>query len=275
MQRESHSIHRPYHAACSGAEESEPLGEAVLSLIIPTLNEAENVRPLLQRVDRVLAGTPSEIIFADDGSPDGTADVADRLRDAFPQVRVLRRTGEPGLAAAVLDGFRIARGRFLGVMDADLQHDETVLPALVEALETHDLAVGSRYTPKGSTSNWSRMRELQSRIAGSISRRALGLHVQDPLAGFFVLRRSVYESVAACLRPRGWKILLEILATLDDARIAEVPFTFRPRHAGCSKLGHGVVTSWLKQLIGLRRERRARLAAGRILPRPVLREAIA
>ena len=245
------------------------------SLIVPTLNEAENLPTLVARVTRALAPFSHEIIFCDDASPDGTADVAESLRDEFPEIRVLRRTANHGLAAAVLDGFRVARGRILGVMDADLQHDATILPDLVRSLDDHDLAIGSRYVPDGATSRWSRLREFQSRVAGSLSRYLLGLHVQDPLAGYFVLRRSVYESVASCLRARGWKILLEILATLDDASIAEVPFTFRPRHAGTSKLDHRVVLAWWSQLMGLRRERRARLAAGRVLPRPVLREALA
>jgi dolichol-phosphate mannosyltransferase len=160
-------------------------------------------------------------------------------------------------------------------MDADLQHDATILPDLVRRLDDHDVAIGSRYVPDGGTSRWSRIRERQSRLAAWASRRLRGVGVQDPLSGYFVMRRSVYESVASCLRPRGFKILLEILATLDDASIAEVPFTFRPRHAGTSKLDHRVMLAWWSQLMGLRRERRARLAAGRVLPRPVLREALA
>lgn len=236
-----------------GSKKAESAGP-LLSLIIPTLNEAENIPALVARISRTLS-TAHEIIFADDASADGTADVAEGLRDEFPQVRVLRRTEHPGLSAAVLDGFRAARGRYLGVMDADLQHDQSILPQLVRALTTHDVAVASRYTPKGGTLGWSFVRELQSRVAGFLSRWALGIDIKDPLSGYFVLRRSAFEAVATDVKPRGWKILLEILAALPGARVAEVPFTFRARHAGESKLNHRVALTWLRQLRELRRER--------------------
>jgi dolichol-phosphate mannosyltransferase len=243
-----------------------------LSLVIPTLNEAQNLPILTQRLALALTDVPHEILFCDDASKDGTANVAEALRQSYPQIRVIRRTHDHGLAAAVLDGFQHARGQVLAVMDADLQHDETILPAMLRTLDDgHDLAVASRYTPDGALAGWSLIRELQSRLAASVSRRLLRVRVSDPLSGFFLLRRSVWRSVAPSVRPRGWKLLLEILATLDEARVAEVPFTFRARQAGDSKLGRHVITAWLHQLAGLRRERLARLAAGRVLPRPVFR----
>jgi dolichol-phosphate mannosyltransferase len=150
-----------------------------------------------------------------------------------------------------LDGFAAARGSFLGVMDADLQHDVQILPDLVRALRDHDIAVGSRYAFSGKTAGWSALRELQSRLASGLTRMLLGIAPRDPLSGFFVLRRSVYEAVGANLTPRGWKILLDILTRAPWAHVAEIPFTFGPRRHGHTKMNGRVITAWLRQLAAL------------------------
>jgi dolichol-phosphate mannosyltransferase len=169
---------------------------------------------------------------------------------------VLRRTRDFGLSAAIIAGFRAARGEFLGVIDADLQHDPRILPELVAALVDHDIAVGSRYAFRGRTCGWSRLREAQSRLASWVTRRALRIPTKDPLSGFFVLRRLVFDEVQAVLSNRGWKVLLGILARAPYARIAEVPFTFSPRREGRTKMNWRVVVAWAGSLLELRRARR-------------------
>lgn len=226
-----------------------------LSLIVPTLNEAENLPRLLRMVSRALRGISHEIIVADDASRDETARVAEDLRATYPALRILRRTANFGLSAAIVDGFRNARGSVLAVMDADLQHDPRVLPGLIAALSDHDIAIGSRYAFCGRTCGWSKLREIESRLAAFVTQAALGICVRDPLSGFFMMRRQVFTAVEAGLSTRGWKLLLEILALSPAARVAEVPFTFRARRAGKTKMSMRVVGAWLTSLVNLRRQR--------------------
>lgn len=236
---------------------SDPSAAPVLSVVIPTWNEAPNVAPLCARLARALADVPHEILFVDDGSPDGTADLAERLAcAAYPRVRVLRRHGERGLSAAVLVGFAAARGRLLAVMDADLQHDPRALPSLVAAAARADVVVGSRYAFRGGCRGWSLLRRWQSRLAAGLTRRALGLAVRDPLSGFFVVRAEVFRRLRPRLSSVGWKILLEFLAADPALRAAEVPIAFRPRRRGASKMNGAVLRAWLAALLRLRRARR-------------------
>lgn len=230
----------------------------VLSLVVPTLNEAPNLPVLFQRIARALRHVTHEIVVCDDDSVDGTADLAESYARST-SVRVIRRTQNPGLSASILDGFRAARGSVLGVIDADLQHDPSVLPDLLRATETTDIAVGSRYAFQGKICGWSLVREAQSRAAALLTRAVLGLRVQDPLSGFFCLRRETFEAVAPSLEARGWKLLLEILALSPGARVAEVPFTFGPRHRGQTKMSSKVISAWLKDLRRLRALRRVAL----------------
>jgi dolichol-phosphate mannosyltransferase len=219
-----------------------------LSLVIPTLNEAPSLPHLLPRLQRALAAIPHEVLIVDDSSTDGTADLAEEMAQTWPAIRVIRRDGVPSLSGAVLDGFARARGAALGVMDADLQHDFHILPKLLAALRSADIAIGSRYAFQGRTRGWSALRELQSRLASGLTRSLLGIPARDPLSGFFVLRRSVYEAVDADLAPRGWKILLELLTRAPWARVAEVPYTFGPRRHGQTKMSGRVIAAWLAQL---------------------------
>ena len=243
----------------------------MLSLIVPTLNEAENLPRLLPALTRVLSGIDYEIIVADDSSDDGTAEVAEAMAQALGGIRVLRRSSNPGLSESVLDGFRIAKGTILGVMDADMQHDLAALPAMVDALATCTVVVGSRYGHRlGGTQGWSLLRLAQSRLATLFTQRLLGIKAGDPLSGYFVVRRSAFEAIRSCVRPRGWKILLEVLANLDAEEVMEVPYVFSSRQHGKTKMSTSVLVMWLQQVWQLRGERRARLCAGRILPRPVL-----
>ena len=249
-------------ATASALDQGRPDSLPALSLIVPTLNEAANLPTLVRFVERALRGISHEILVVDDSSTDGTAEVAEALRCRHPRLRVIRRTRDFGLSAAIIHGFREARGAFLGVIDADLQHDPRILPELIGALSDHDVAIGSRYAFRGRTCGWSWLREAQSRLASWVTRRALRIPTRDPLSGFFVLRRSVFEEVESVLSSRGWKLLLEILASAPYARVAEVPFTFRPRRQGQTKMTWRVVAAWGRSLVELRRTFRCRGLAG-------------
>lgn len=226
-----------------------------VSLIVPTLNEGPNVPRLLTAVGRALRDTSHEVLLVDDGSTDGTPEIALRESHRVGQLRVLRRSTAPGLSASVIDGMHQAEGTRLAVMDADLQHDPRQLPQLLRALDHHDLAIGSRYAPSGLTCGWSRLRETQSRCAAWWTRSVLGIDVQDPLSGFFALRREVFDAVKHTLQAEGWKVLLEILGQSGALRMAEVPITFGARRFGHTKMHARVVTDWLRQLARLRRTR--------------------
>lgn len=208
-----------------------------LSVILPTYNESENIRRVLERIDRALGGVRYEAIVVDDGN-DGTDRIVAEIARSSPHVRLIHREGLRGLASAVVEGIEAARGVVVCVLDADLQHPPETLPVMVEALERTgaDLVVASRYIQGGRYETFTAMRRLTSRVATTLAR--LLLHrarlVSDPLSGFFAFRRSTVEDTE--LRPLGYKILLEILARGRIARVAEVPYEFDARTAGQSKL---------------------------------------
>lgn len=218
-----------------------------LSLIAPTYNEKENISYLLKRVHEALSDYRYEVIVVDDNSPDGTAEEARRLSVEYP-VKVLVRTGERGLASAVVAGFREADGDVLGVIDADLQHPPEALPSLLEAIRSGaDVAIGSRYVEGGGIEGWTAKREVISRCAKLLAMlvpRARG--IKDPLAGFFLFKRSVIEGTE--LSPIGYKILLEVLARGNADKVVEVPYTFRERERGQSHLTYREQVNYLKHL---------------------------
>jgi dolichol-phosphate mannosyltransferase len=212
----------------------------MLSLVIPTYNEQENIESLLIRTYQVLeeTGLLFEIIIVDDDSPDGTWKVAQALSRAYPGVRVIRRIAERSLARAVVRGWEEARGELLAVMDGDLQHPPETLAALIKALDGADIAVASRHMEGGGVSQWSMIRRGISWGATLVATWILPgtlARVQDPMSGYFALRRAVIENVQ--LKPEGYKILLEVLGRGRYERVEEVPYTFIERKHGGSKLG--------------------------------------
>jgi dolichol-phosphate mannosyltransferase len=235
----------------------------MLSVIVPTYNERGPLTALISRLAESLeqASIRGEIVVVDDGSPDGTADVAESLAEHYP-VRVLRRSGKGGLASAVVDGMKIARGDLLAVMDADLSHPPEALVSMVQALSSDgvDLAVGSRYVVDGGIEDWPLSRQLVSAVANWL---AAGLTpVRDATSGFFVVRRSAIDGVT--LNPIGFKIGLEIIARAHYRRYVEIPYVFTDRKQGFSKFTSREVVSFLQQLAILYSEKyRARLAVGR------------
>jgi dolichol-phosphate mannosyltransferase len=219
-----------------------------LAVIVPTLNEKDNIEPLLARLGEALAGIAWEVVFVDDDSQDGTAALLLQLQTALPRVRVIRRIGRRGLSSACIEGMLATGAPFLAVIDADLQHDESILPRMLETLREGDLdiVVGTRFAEGGSVGAFSGRRLLLSRLGRLLSRTISRAELSDPMSGFFVLRRSFFEETVRGLSGQGFKILLDLFASAPrPVRFAEVPFTFRPRHSGQSKLSALVVLEYV------------------------------
>lgn len=216
-----------------------PLSAAELTVVIPTLNERENIAPLLERLDLALAGTRWEVIFVDDDSTDGTPEAVREIGRNDPRVRCLHRIGRRGLSTACIEGVLASASPFVAVMDADLQHDESLLPGMLNALrhEPCDIVVGSRYVAGGGVGEWNKTRASMSGFATKLSRLICKTEIADPMSGFFMLRRDVFESAVRDLSGQGFKILLDLLASLPaPPRLKELPYQFRNRRYGESKL---------------------------------------
>ncbi|MBI4295980.1 MAG: glycosyltransferase [Chloroflexi bacterium] len=222
-----------------------------ISVVIPTYNERENIRPLIEKLGKVLSGYDYEILFVDDDSKDGTPEAIQALQHKYP-VKLIVRKGERGLATAVVHGFMNTSGNTMVVMDADLQHPPEVIPALLQEIDRGaDIAIPSRYVPGGGCQGWSLTRKIMSRGAIVICHLLLPStkRISDPLSGYFALRRDVITG--ADLRPTGYKILLEILAMGKFKKVAEVPYIFRVREKGKSKLSTRQQVEYLKQVLSL------------------------
>jgi len=210
-----------------------------LSIVVPTFNERTNVPILVERLSRLLPSADWELVFVDDNSPDGTAAVARAIGETDSRVRCIRRFRRRGLAGACLEGMLVSQARYLAVMDADLQHDEGLLVAMLDHLRAGraDLVVVSRYLAGGSAAGLSTQRSRMSRAANAAVRILLGIDLTDPMSGHFMIRRDAFEPLAASISSQGFKILLDILATgRGRLRIVELPSTFCQRQHGESKL---------------------------------------
>ena len=229
-----------------------------VSVIVPTYNEADNIVEVIDRLRRVLGGQPHEIIIVDDDSPDGTWQLARRRGADDPAVRVIRRIGERGLASAVLDGMAAAAGDALAVIDGDLQHDESVLPAMVRSVldDGADVCVGTRTAESGSFGHRARSRQWVTATGTALVRRLLPRlrRTSDPLSGFFVVSRGLYERAAPRISRglREYKILWAFLARSGDLTVTEVGYGFRPRGGGETKLSGAVLLDDLVNALALR-----------------------
>lgn len=218
-----------------------------LSVVIPTYMEAGNVGELLLRLKDSLSSVDHEIIIVDDDSPDGTADIAESYGRRYGGIKVVRRIGRRGIGSALKEGLKMARGEYVAVMDADLQHPPELLPSMLgKADDGFDVVVASRYAEGGGVEGWSLFRRVVSKVASVIAKLLIPetRRVTDPLSGFFLVRRSLLEEVE--VTGLSCKILLEVLAGSRGLRVGEVPFKFTPRLKGRSKLGIG---EWLRYLI--------------------------
>lgn len=226
----------------------------VVSVITPTYDEAENLPELVRRIHDALEGIPHEIVVADDNSPDRTWAVAEGLAENDDTITVLRRFHDPGLSAAVLDGMSAARGSYLAVIDADLQHDPSVLAKMLDVLRSGDadVVVGSRESEGGGYGEWSARRRFVSWVAAGIAKAFLRVPTDDPMSGYFMLTRDSYEATAAEINPMGFKILLEFIGRNRDLRVAEVGYTFANRTHGETKLNRSIIRSYLLAVAELR-----------------------
>lgn len=210
-----------------------------LAVVLPTFNESGNVRPIVDRLAKTLAGIRYEIIFVDDDSPDGTAGRVRSLARDHANIRVLQRIGRRGLASACIEGILAASAPFVAVMDADLQHDESILPEMLRRIrsENLDLVVASRNMTGGSMGDFPSWRVKLSQLGKRLSLMGAEHALSDPMSGFFMVRFTAFERLAHRLSAIGFKILLDIVLSADPGmRIGEVPYRFRPREHGESKL---------------------------------------
>jgi dolichol-phosphate mannosyltransferase len=229
-----------------------PVIEPVVSVVLPTYNEAANIVSMLERLDRVLVDVPHELIVVDDDSPDLTWQTAQGYAVDHSGIHVIRRSTERGLSSAVLAGMRAARGRVLAVMDADGQHDERVLPEMIDrVLAGADVCVGSRAVAGGGYGEWSKRRRVASWAATSVAHALLDVRATDPMSGFFAISREHYERSEGGVNPRGFKILLEFLSRSNPS-VDEVGYVFRNREHGETKLSGSVVLAYLLALVELR-----------------------
>lgn len=222
-----------------------------LTVVVPTYNERANIALLLAALESALAGMEWEAIFVDDNSPDGTSDYIRRIAAANRRVRLLERTGHRGLASACIEGMRAARAPYIAVMDADLQHDERILPQMLNRLKSDmlDVVVGSRTISGGSMKALPSGRVLLSRVGAQAARRICHLAVSDAMSGFFVVRRSFFEKTAPHLQGIGFKVLLDLLTSAETVpRFDEVPYVFRKRQQGTSKFELPICLAYLRFL---------------------------
>jgi dolichol-phosphate mannosyltransferase len=233
-----------------------PRGPEV-SIIVPTFNERENLVELTKRIRTCMGGSAWEIIYVDDDSTDGSADLARELAQQDSRVRCIQRIGRRGLSSACVEGMLASSAPYLAVIDGDLQHDERLLPQMLAELRAGDaeMVVGTRYSLGGGTGDWNSARVRLSNFGKRFSRVLVPDTLTDPMSGFFMMRRSVFEGAVRKLSTIGTKILTDLFASSPHPlRFKELPYTFRLRQAGTSKLDSA--TAWeyamllLDKLIG-------------------------
>jgi dolichol-phosphate mannosyltransferase len=225
---------------------------AQLAIVVPTFNESQNVGLLVDLVDKALPGIPWELVFVDDNSPDGTSEAVRNLALADARVRVIQRVGRRGLSSACVEGILATAAPVVAIMDADLQHDETILKAMFERIGQGDvdLVVGSRYVEGGGMGEWSENRIRMSQFATKLALRLTQTPISDPMSGFMMMRRDAFMRSLPHLSTVGFKILLDIAASAPTPlRVAEVPYTFRTRQHGESKLDSLVLWEYVQLLL--------------------------
>jgi len=210
-----------------------------LSIIIPTYNERENIKPLIDAVGSALSGIDWEIVFVDDDSQDKTADLIKEISKDNNKIRCIQRIGRKGLSSACIEGVLSTSSPYIAVMDADLQHDESILIDMLSSLKTEeiDIAIGSRYTEGGSIGKFRKKRFIISSVATFIGHMIIQNELKDPMSGFFIVKREFFNKTVHNLSGKGFKILLDLFASSnDEVRFKEIPYRFRERNAGESKL---------------------------------------
>jgi dolichol-phosphate mannosyltransferase len=232
--------------------EYAPMYVPKLSIIVPTFNECDNVIGIVSALDAALPDVPWEIVFVDDNSSDGTAALVREIAQKDPRVRCVHRYGRRGLASACVEGIMATASPIAAVMDGDGQHDERILGQMLEILNTSDadIVVGSRYTEGGGLGDWDRSRIAMSRFATRLANLITGTGLSDPMSGYFMMRREAFLGALPKLSSVGFKILLDIFASSPrELKAVEVPYKFRTRQHGESKLDSTVLWEFLLLLL--------------------------
>jgi dolichol-phosphate mannosyltransferase len=233
-------------------EELQTAGAIDLAIVVPTYNERENAPVLLAALEEALRGIEWEAIFVDDNSPDGTAEDLRTIASRDRRVRILERIGRRGLSSACIEGMLSTPAPYIAVMDGDMQHDESILPKMLECIRSNhlDLVVGSRNLPGGSMGEFAQDRVRLSNLGSRMSRLVCHCELSDPMSGFFIVDRTYFREVARRLTGRGFKILVDLLASSRrKVRIAEMPYCFRNRQKGESKLDFNAELEYLFLLV--------------------------
>jgi dolichol-phosphate mannosyltransferase len=248
------SFSAPLHSSLTLTTNAiEPTDRPIqLSIVLPTYNEKENVLVVVAALDRALAGIEWEAIFVDDHSPDRTADFVRDLANSNRKIRVIERIGRRGLSSACIEGIMSSAAPYIAVMDADLQHDETILPKMLDRIRKDglDLVVGSRNLSSGGMGEFSRRRVWLSDMGNRISQLVCHCDISDAMSGFFIVDRNFFNQIADRLTGSGFKILVDMLASSERAvHVAEIPYHFRRRERGESKLDVNVELEYLFLLV--------------------------
>lgn len=234
------------------AEISRSAMSAELTIVVPTFNERDNVELLIARLDAALRGVAWEVLYVNDNSPDGTAAKVRELAQTDPRIRCLQRIGRRGLSTAVIEGMLASSAPYLAVIDADLQHDESLLPQMLAAIKAEDLDViiGSRHVAGGGVGDWDRRRVKISGFAARLARLIIAAELNDPMSGFFMVSRPAFERAVRRLSGQGFKILLDLFASTPVAyRFKEIPYVFSQRQHGESKLDSLAIWEYLMLLL--------------------------
>ena len=252
----SHEHHRLADSAGAEAKrDASPIHHKApaLSIIIPTYNERGNIGAIAASIEAAMPAGDWEIIFVDDDSSDGTSELARAIAEKDARIRCIRRVGRRGLSSAVIEGILSSSAQYVAVMDGDRQHDEGLLAGMLELLRSGhaDMVIGSRYIDGGDAGGLGmKQRHTMSRIGTLAARRFLGVEIRDPMSGYFMMPRALFDRVAASLSGQGFKILLDILVSLPKpVRVIEVPMMFRARLSGDSKLDVAVLLAFARMLI--------------------------
>jgi dolichol-phosphate mannosyltransferase len=228
------------------------IGATELTVVVPSFNEIDNVELLIKRLHAALDGIEWEVIYVDDDSPDGTAAKVRQLAQTDPRVRCIQRIGRRGLSTAVIEGMLASSAPYLAVIDADLQHDECLLPRMLAALKSDglDIVVGSRYVAGGAIGEWDRWRATISSVATRLARLVISAEIADPMSGFFMIDRRAFERTVRWLSGNGFKILLDLFASAPTPyRFRELPYVFSERIHGESKLDSLVIWEYVMLLL--------------------------
>lgn len=225
----------------------------MISIVIPTYNEKENVELLISRIESEMlrSGENFEIVFVDDNSPDGTWKIVEGISKKKKFVKLVKRSGKLGLTSAVLDGVKKASGNKIIVMDADLSHPPEKLSAMSKELKKFDLVVGSRNMVGGGSKDWPIHRKIISVGATSLAKIILEIKCSDPMSGFFGIKKRIIQKTK--FKTKGYKILLNILVENRNIMITELPYMFEDRYAGKTKLGNQEIIGYIMDLYRLKK----------------------